>query len=453
MTRCRGGTLDVAVRALSKELGTEKVLLDASACEMYSTDGLVPRAVVFPSTENDVVEVFNVLAPVGARVGILGGRTRIGWGRPLEGMDVALVSTNLKGEIDLRVDDLTVSAPAGTSLAELNRKLASQGLFLPLDHAGDSSTVGGSVASAASSFQRPFYGTARDMVLGMRAVLSSGHLLRFGGRTVKNVSGYDVCKLLTGSWGSLACITGVTFRVYAFPPASGTVAAALGAGAVHKAVQKVFDEPAAPCAFEVFAGIDPGELVLGGSSDSGSMQYVMLVRFSGPPASVEAQCRETVDVALSAGATHAMWLKGEEDAALWSRRLRLYNDLGRGGFRVVMSAPPGEWGRIIETAESFARANRLLARGSVMPLNGVGVFEMTGVQAGENHTAGLAAALAELAGAQEKDDGYLAIQAGPIDLRREFFARTSSNGGPARLLSGVKRLFDPGMMLNPGKMP
>lgn len=118
-------------------------------------------------------------------------------------------------------DDMTVRAPAGMTLARLHELLAATGRELPIDApAPHRTTVGGLIATGLCGSRRLARGTVRDTLLGLTLIDANAELLEFGGRVVKNVAGYDVCKLLLGSWGCLALIVDGTFRVRARPEAS-----------------------------------------------------------------------------------------------------------------------------------------------------------------------------------------------------------------------------------------
>ena len=121
--------------------------------------------------------------------------------------------------------DLTVSVEAGMPFSELSRTLAEGDQILPLDPPfAESATVGGVIATDSSGRRRRRYGTARDMVIGMRFATLDGKLVSTGGMVVKNVSGLDMGKLMIGSFGTLAVITSVNFKVFPRPESSRTFA-------------------------------------------------------------------------------------------------------------------------------------------------------------------------------------------------------------------------------------
>ncbi len=144
-------------------------------------------------------------------------------GGPPQSADVSVSTKSLSRLLQYDPRDLTVSVQAGMPFAELERTLAEHRQMLPLDPGwGERSTVGGVVGANISGPRRRLYGTARDMVIGMTFVTLEGKLINSGGMVVKNVAGLDMAKLLIGSFGTLAAIGVVNFKVFPIPPESRT---------------------------------------------------------------------------------------------------------------------------------------------------------------------------------------------------------------------------------------
>lgn len=156
------------------------------------------------------------------RLSPVGGRTALHFGMAGPPPEVLLDLRHLARVIDYPVRDMTITVEAGMRVAELQRLLATQGQVLPVDVSeAERATVGGALATNTHGPRRLGYGTFRDCVIGISAVDASGRLFKAGGRVVKNVAGYDLCKLLIGSRGTLAVLTQVTFKVRPRPPACG----------------------------------------------------------------------------------------------------------------------------------------------------------------------------------------------------------------------------------------
>ena len=130
----------------------------------------------------------------------------------------ALSLRQVSGIVEYVPGDLTITARAGTSMAELAHATAAHGQWLGLDPAGDRlGTIGATIATASSGPLAHAFGTPRDLVLGLEVVTGYGEVVRPGGRVVKNVAGFDLVRLFTGSWGTLGALTSVTLRLRALP--------------------------------------------------------------------------------------------------------------------------------------------------------------------------------------------------------------------------------------------
>lgn len=151
--------------------------------------------------------------------------TRLDWGPPLDARHPVLSCRGLNRVIDHAVDDLTITVQAGCPLTDLQAVLAERGQWLPLDHPrGEAEgSIGGLVARGLAGGLRQRHLGVRDQIIGITLLRSDGVEARAGGRVVKNVAGYDLMKLLCGSWGSLALITELTLRVQPIRPAHGTL--------------------------------------------------------------------------------------------------------------------------------------------------------------------------------------------------------------------------------------
>ena len=159
----------------------------------------------------------------GRTLRLRGGGTKDFWGAPLQGE--VLSTQAYSGIISYEPSELVVTARCGTPLAELEAALAAQGQCLAFEppHFGPGATVGGMVAAGLSGPARASVGTVRDFVLGARMINGKGEDLTFGGQVMKNVAGYDVSRLLAGSWGTLGIVTEVSLKVLPVAPAEATL--------------------------------------------------------------------------------------------------------------------------------------------------------------------------------------------------------------------------------------
>ncbi|HBB31547.1 MAG TPA: FAD-binding oxidoreductase [Cyanobacteria bacterium UBA8803] len=184
----------------------------------------LPSTKVDPGSMLELAQVMACAYQNGWRVLPCGSGSKLGWGGLGKPVDLVISTQRLDRVIDHAVDDLTVTAQAGMKLADLQAMLLKTGQFLPLEPAySHDATLGGIIATADSGAWRQRYGGVRDMLLGISFVRSDGEIAKAGGRVVKNVAGYDLMKLFTGSYGTLGILTEVTLRLYPVQEASGTV--------------------------------------------------------------------------------------------------------------------------------------------------------------------------------------------------------------------------------------
>lgn len=191
--------------------------MDQPTCHI---DDFGPLPVVRPLSVAELSEVVRRAAAEGQAVYPLGGRTMLDFGLPPSKPGVAVDLRGLDQVIDYPARDMTITVQAGITIAKLQAVLAAEKQQLPVDVPfPDRATIGGALATNASGPRRYSYGTLRDYVIGISAINDEGHEIKAGGRVVKNVAGYDLCKLLVGSLGTLGVITQVTLKLKPVPEA------------------------------------------------------------------------------------------------------------------------------------------------------------------------------------------------------------------------------------------
>jgi glycolate oxidase FAD binding subunit len=186
--------------------------------------GVVPSSVAEPATLDEATEVVAACARDQRHLAFAGGGTELGLGAPPERLDVLLRTTALDRIVEHAPLDQIVTVECGARIGELQRTLAAHGQRLSIDPPwADRATVGGVVASNAFGALRTRYGSIRDLIIGISFVRADGARVRGGGKVVKNVAGFDLPKLLTGSLGTLGLIATATFRLHPLPETSATI--------------------------------------------------------------------------------------------------------------------------------------------------------------------------------------------------------------------------------------
>lgn len=190
----------------------------------YALDGVAPSRVERPSSPEDLARVLNDAHHRRGAVVLHGGGTRIGIGDAPSRYDAAVDLRELRGVVEHSAPDLVCIVRAGTTLAELAAALSASRQRWPVDAPEpERATVGGTIASAAPAASRLRHQHVRDWVIGCQAVLGDGTLVRAGGRVVKNVTGYDLSRLYSGSYGTLAAITEVSLKLIAIDERTRTM--------------------------------------------------------------------------------------------------------------------------------------------------------------------------------------------------------------------------------------
>src|SRR5712671_5735849 len=203
------------VTRLEEIVGGAYVLTDSVELSARQVDGKHPSAVVQPAEVAQVAEILRFAAAEKLAAIPSGGCTKLRIGSPPARYDIALDLSRMNRVLAYDPRDLTLGVEPGVRIEDLLRVLGEQNQFLPLAVPfADRATVGGIVAANSSSPLRHFYGGVRDFCLGMEFVTGDGVISKGGGRVVKNVTGYDLHKLLIGSLGTLAVITRLNFRTF-----------------------------------------------------------------------------------------------------------------------------------------------------------------------------------------------------------------------------------------------
>lgn len=224
------------------------------ATDADAVDGVSPRAVVVPGSIDDVAAVLRLAHAHDLALAPRGGGTALGLGAPPSRLDIVLSLGRLDRVLEHAAGDLVVRAEAGTPLARVKAVVAEAGQTLALDPPEEArgATLGGIVAADLSGPRRLRYGTTRDLLIGLTVVQADGTVAHAGGRVVKNVAGYDLCKLFTRSLGTVGVVVETIFRLHPAPPARGLVTASFTSpAALHEGVQAVLRSTLTPSALEM----------------------------------------------------------------------------------------------------------------------------------------------------------------------------------------------------------
>jgi glycolate dehydrogenase FAD-binding subunit len=441
----------VDTRSLAAQLGSRCAswrALDPGSDAALAVDGLLPPLWCEPATAVEVSAVLELANVSGAAVLPRGGGSRMGLGQPPRAADLLLSTRGLNQVIEYEPADLTVTVEAGLGLDELQALLNSRGQFLALDPPSQAvATVGGLVASNASGPLRLQYGSARDIVIGMRIANSDGVLTKAGGRVVKNVAGYDLNKLYTGSLGTLGVIVELSFKLHPLPQTRGTVLATFDdLDAAATVVKRVMHSPLGPAALEVLGAV-------GGGLEAGALSLpasgcALAVLVGGFEPAVRRVSSEIAGFCREGGRAEVLAIEDSEE--LWTvvRGLADASEAARPVLKV--SVPPSR------SVDALARLRAALdATGFSATLvahagTGLAYAKLDATIWDEAALDRLASAIRELRTWATQQEGSLVVECGPLGLKQRLDV-WGEIGPSLRLMKALKDQLDPRGTLNPGR--
>ena len=405
------------------------------ATESDAVAGVRPRVIVTPGSEEEVAAVLAFADREGLKVLPRGGGTQIGLGFPPSGGDILLSTTRLSAIVEHAPHDQTVSVLPGLPLADLQAALARTRQWLALDPStGPAATLGGLIAANPSGPRRLRYGGVRDQIIGVRVALADGTIAKGGGKVVKNVAGYDLPKLFTGSLGTLGVIVGATFRLYPLAAAARTLTlrspdlAALGELALRVTASQLV-----PAAIDIAGATDEDDATFAVSFETGG------------DAAAEEQASEARALAGTLGAT-AQTLAGAAEDALWERLdAGLAPSPAAGGTSLLLKASvvPTGVARWLARLGTAAREGNARARWRAHAGHGL-IFARL-----EGNVDALISFVEPLRAAARAEQGSLVVADAPPSIAGQVDV-----WGPSAALDVMRALkarFDPHGTLNPGR--
>jgi glycolate oxidase FAD binding subunit len=395
-------------------------------------DDVRPRRVIEPATADAMAACLAWASRHGEPLVIRGGGTHLDWGRRPADVGVVVSTRSLARITRYEPGDLTVSVEAGLSIRALNQVLAEHSQWLPIDAAADASTIGGAVATNDSGPLRHRYGTPRDQIIGVRLATADGRLATAGGQVVKNVAGYDLGKLISGSFGALASIVGATFKLAPIPAAWTTVVLAFDASSsVAEAAAALSASQLDPVSLEVEAHLGRGA------------GYRLLVRFGGTATSNGEQAAAAAQVVAPCRPTTADILAGDREHGLW--RDRAGRTSADSATDVRASWLPASLPGVLNLLDEVARTSEVEVTFSGRAGVGSGTVSVVGDPAARVR------AIAQLRARPEVIGHVVVSRAG-----RDVKDRTDVWGVPqpsAVMARALKRALDPAGVLNAGRGP
>ena len=437
---------------LAKIVGSENVKTGDKETAPYAVDGLVPKTVVFASTTEQVSQIIKAANEFRLSVIPWGGGTKQQVGPCLSAADIVLCMKNMKKIVELDKENYSIRVEAGIVNGELQRQLAENRFFFPLDPLfTETSTIGGELAANANGPLRFMYETVRDLVLGLTVVTPTGDIIHPGGKagkTMKNVAGLDLVRMLISSWGTLGVITEASLRL--FPPPEVSKSLWLTFSNFEDAfrlVTQLLSSVLTPSSVELIDWIAGHNMKHDYGSRLKEGEVLLIVNSEGSSETVSRHVKEINTLAEANKARNIVTLDGEEATKAWNAY--------RGVHQSILSAAPSTvQGKasvpISKLGDMFKAVKEVGDRYSV----GIGIMAHAGngilypyFTAGNADAAKI---IGDLRQAAEGLGGFFIVEAAPLEVRK------SVDVWPWRsdytLMKRLKTQLDPNNILNPGRV-
>jgi len=446
--------VSTAVETMQREflaiVGPSNVVSDPAACAALNADGKVPQCIVYPTSAEEAAAALRCAAELGLAVIPCRNGTKLGVGNPPRRYDVALSLKDMNHVWHYEPDDLTVTVEPGMKFGDFQHFVGRQGLWLPLDPPGGArASLSGIVATNAAGPLRLFYGAPRDMVLGMKIATVEGKVVKTGGRVVKNVAGYDIAKLLIGSYGTLGVIVETSFKLFPLPAERKTFVIPAGTlGIARDLRRRVLHSALTPLRM-VLLDARAAELTLAGTPLERSVKEPEIWLEMAGSARVMERChREVEGLAKAAGAPFQR-LTSDDAETVWTRIADLQSWLpARSAGVVILKAllPDSASEELLSRAEQETENDKARLAGFVQL--GVGVLHLCLLY--EATTPAVSGLILRLRAAAESLGGVLIIERCHWDLKERLDAWGTA-GDDFAVMKKIKEVWDPKGTLSPGR--
>jgi glycolate oxidase FAD binding subunit len=455
MRRIHMSSTDKLGSKLREIVGKANVIQDRSKLDTYSIDGKRPKVIVSPKTIEEVSKIVAYANQQQLAIIPRGNGTKLRMGRIPTKVDIVLSTLRLKKVTDNDCENLTLSAESGMTLKEVEKMLAKEGkgYFLPLDpFYTREATLGGIVATNSSGPKRLFYGTARDLIIGTKAVFPNGDIVVSGGKTVKNVSGYDMCKLLIGSYGTLGILCEMTFRLLPLPEKEATLLIPFAKLEEADAfVRQLIGSQLIPTAIETLNATALKKMKYPEPVSNG--YYLVAIGLEGVGEGVERQVLDMSEIGKKYGGLKAEVLDPEQQKAFWTA----FRDLSKGlakndpdSISLKSNFLISKCGEMVGSYEKMIKESGMDC--AILSHSGNGVLYAYILRRKNSRpkSDSLVGLIGKLTDEAVKSGGNLVIESAPLTIKRKVDV-WGKRRDDYPIMRRLKKEIDPAGILSPGR--
>ena len=438
---------------LTEIVGSSHLLGESCALEPFGVEGLSPKWALFPKTREEVREIVSLCQKESLSVIPRGNGTKMVMGGVPRRADLVISTRHLNRVVDKDCENLTLTLETGALLSNIQQQLRKEGIgyFIPLDPPYiERATLGGILATNSSGPKRLLYGTARDLVLGMKVVTADGKLISCGGKTVKNVSGYDMTKLFIGSFGTLGVIIDATLRLLPLPEREQTVIAAFSTpNETFQVVKEILKSQLIPSSLEV---LNPRMMEEIAKPLFAVGDYVLAIGIEGVAEAVQRQVNDVREICSRFHSKKVELLGGDEQDGLWKaiRDSSLILQTRYPKCVITKINVP-----ISKTPQAFALSETIAAGGgfsfAVSSHAGNGIIFVTFLfDEIKTESDQVVQTIHQLTERAVEMGGNLVVEAAPGSIKKQMNV-WGREGSDVPIFRQIKSQLDPSSLFNPGR--
>jgi len=434
---------------LGEIAGAKNARTGEKATTPYMIDGFAPQAVVFPTSTEQVASIIKAANESRKTLIPWGGGSRQQIGPCLEAVDTVVCLKNMNRVVELDADNFTVQVQAGMVNGELQKQLAKTNLSFPLEpFYAESSTIGGEIATNANGPGRIMYGATRDLILGVTVVTPTGDIIHTGGKTMKNVAGFDLCRMYIGSWGTLGVITEAVLRLFPLPEVrTGLYITFTSPEDAFRMVGQLLNSPLTPTAIELVDSVAGHNVADAIGSSLNDDEVLLIVNSEGTKGDVERHRKDIVSLAEANKAKSTLTLEDEKESHAWKTYRDVHEAMLGADSSTLQgkaSVPISKLGDMFQQLKKISDSHGVQTGMTAHCGNGIlytyltdkpeKLVNITGVL--KNAAAGLG--------------GFFLVESAPLSIRKEVAVLPPRND--YQLMRRLKTGFDPKKILNPGRL-